>query len=442
MSQYGAYGYALHGEDYRFILAHYYESTALGTAAANRIMRVLLGVGNAAFSGVAHAQGSGQAKATALEPGVSYRAQVDPDRSLTLVPQSGPVTHLGPFRAPLTLAAGPGPLTVAGLGRYRGSLELRPAGSGTVETVNAVGLEDYVRGVVAGEMPAGWPGQALEAQAVAARTYAVTSDVGGATFDVYPDTRSQVYRGVAAETPATDAAVAATSGQVVTYGGAPAATYFFASSGGYTEDVENVWPGSTPEPWLHGVPDPYDAAGGNPYYRWRYKLATAGAQAKLGSLVKGSLVGIRVTEHGVSPRIIAANVVGTGGTTSVTGAQLEAAFGLMSTYVSFTTITSVPGPSAQLGREAAGLPAGAGAPPALSALARDLVRNAALGLHGVVFPARRGIRLRVQAHRRQGWRTVAHARVRAGGRYAVAVTGPGSYRVLFSGLPGPVVSVQ
>ena len=115
-----------------------------------------------------------------------------------------------------------------------------------------------------------------------------------------------MYGGVAAETPASDAAVAATRGQIVTYDGAPVVTYFFSSSGGHTENVENVWPGSTPEPWLRGVVDRYDGAGGDPYHRWSYELSMNAAAAKLGSWVKGKLVGIKVTKHGVSPRIITA----------------------------------------------------------------------------------------------------------------------------------------
>ena len=115
-----------------------------------------------------------------------------------------------------------------------------------MQTVNAVGLDDYVRGVVAAEMPSSWAAAALEAQAVAARTYAITTDVGGNGYDLYPDTRSQMYGGVEAETPATDAAVAATGGQIVTYDGKPAVTYFFASSGGHTESIQNVWAGATP----------------------------------------------------------------------------------------------------------------------------------------------------------------------------------------------------
>ena len=99
-------------------------------------------------------------------------------------------------------------------------------------------------------MPSSWAAAALEAQAVAARTYAITTTVDGNGYDLYSDTRSQMYGGVSAETPSTDAAVAATSGQVVTYDGKPVVTYFFASSGGHTESIQNVWAGATPEPWL------------------------------------------------------------------------------------------------------------------------------------------------------------------------------------------------
>ncbi len=117
-------------------------------------------------------------------------------------------TSLGRFASPLTVT-GAGPLTAPGTGTYRGALEFRPDGHGGVETVNAVGLDDYVRGVISEEMPASWPAQALAAQAVASRTYAVTTAVGGSGYDLYADTRSQMYGGVAAQTAATDAAVAA-----------------------------------------------------------------------------------------------------------------------------------------------------------------------------------------------------------------------------------------
>ena len=337
MSQYGAYGYALHGWTYQQILAHYYTGTTLGQTNPAQTVRVLLGSGSAAFAGATHVGNK------SLNPSLTYDVVPLANGSLKIVNQSSGKA-VGTFSAPLT-AVGPGPLSLAGLGAYRGSLEFRPNGSGGVYTVNVVGLDDYVQGVVAAEMPSTWSQQALDAQAVAARTYAITTDVSGGFFNLYPDTRSQMYRGVAAETASTNAAVAATSGQIVTYNGAPAVTYFFASSGGYTENVEDAWPGATPDPWLRGVPDPYDGAGGDPYHHWTRQMSLATAAKDLGKLVKGKLVGIKVTKTGASPRIMTANVIGTGGTVSVTGSQLEGAFGLLSTWAAFTTISSSASPT-------------------------------------------------------------------------------------------------
>src|SRR5205085_418806 len=107
---------------------------------------------------------------------------------------------------------------------YRGSMQVSSNGS-SLTAINYVRLEDYVRGVVPQEISSEWPTEALKAQAVASRTYAVATRKSGA-FDVYADTRSQVYGGVDAETFATNAAVDATTGQVVEYRGHAAVTYF------------------------------------------------------------------------------------------------------------------------------------------------------------------------------------------------------------------------
>lgn len=128
-----------------------------------------------------------------LNPSLTYDVVPLANGSLKVVNQ---LTRkaVGTFPAPLT-ATGPNPLSLAGLGAYRGSLEFRPNGSGGVYTVNVVGLDDYVQGVIAAEMPSTWSSQALDAQAVAARTYAITTDVAGSFYNLYPDTRSQMYRG-------------------------------------------------------------------------------------------------------------------------------------------------------------------------------------------------------------------------------------------------------
>ena len=399
MSQYGAYGYALHGADYQTILAHYYEGTAIGQTDPERIVRVLLGSGKASFSAATTAPGKRLAATT------TYTVSALRNGRLALRSSAG--KQVGTFAAPLTVT-GPGPLQVPGLGSYRGSLQFTPNGSGGVQTVNAVGLDDYVRGVVAEEMPASWAPAALEAQAVAARTYAITTTVNGNGYDLYDDARSQVYGGAGAETPTTDAAVAATSGQVVTYDGQPAVTYFFASSGGHTESIQDAWPGATPEPWLQGVPDPYDGAGGDPYHRWSMRMSLAVAARRLRGYVRGRFIGIRVTRHGTSPRIVEAEVVGTRGQTQISGSQLQGAFGLLSTWASFETISTA---------------------------------NPRGAVSGTVFPPRRHARVAIQLRLGGRWRTVRRAALSGSGAYRTRVR-RGRYRVLFASLAGPAVTVR
>jgi SpoIID/LytB domain protein len=199
--------------------------------------------------------------------------------------------------------------------------------------VHTIALETYVRGVVSAEVPASWPLAALEAQAVASRTYALTAHAGGSRFDVYADTRSQVYRGVAAETSRTNAAVAATAGQIITYHGQPAITYFFASSGGHTEDVQNAFPGSASEPWLLGVPDPYDQG---PLHSWTLSLSFAAVAKDLSGLCRGAFRGIEVLSRGASPRILSANILGSAGRTLVSGGELASRLGLYDAWAYFS----------------------------------------------------------------------------------------------------------
>jgi SpoIID/LytB domain protein len=199
--------------------------------------------------------------------------------------------------------------------------------------VKTLPLESYVRGVVAAEMPASWPLAALEAQAVASRTYAITADAGGSRFDVYSDTRSQMYLGKSAETAATNGAIAATAGQIVTYAGKPAITYYFASSGGHTEDVQDAFPGAAAQPWLVGVADPYDQG---PEHSWTENLSFAAAGKRLSGLVKGSFEGIEVLTRGSSPRILSAYVLGSAGRTLTSGDELAARLGLDDTWAYFS----------------------------------------------------------------------------------------------------------
>ncbi|MDX6681627.1 MAG: hypothetical protein QOG94_1666, partial [Solirubrobacteraceae bacterium] len=339
MSQYGAYGYASRGNDHAFILNHYYAGSQLGRLGGPTSVRVLLRTASrATFSGAA-----GVAGGRALDPALTYVAMRALGANVALRSASG--RDLGTYESPLRITGSGGGVQLRGRagngvsnGRYRGDLELRAGVLGGISAINAVGLEDYVRGVVSGEVPAAWPDEALRAQAVAARTYALTTSKNGAGFDQYADTRSQMYPGMSGEDPRTDAAAAATAGEIVVYDGKPIVTYYFSTSGGRTENVENSFLGAPPAPYLTSVDDPYDGA--SPRHRWTLRLTLRQADRRLGSLVKGRLRQIKVLRRGRSPRVVRAQVIGTGGRTSVTGPQLRSRLGLYDTWARFTVITS------------------------------------------------------------------------------------------------------
>jgi stage II sporulation protein D len=426
LSQYGAYGYALHGVTYDRILAHYYTGTALGTTDPAATVRVLVqATGTARFSGAA------RAATRRLSPGKTYRASRYGASQVALYGPGG--KRLGVYSAPLQVAAPKGGvLNLAGAGAYRGRLELRPDTFAGIDAINAVALEDYVAGVVSRESPSSWPIEALKAQAVAARTYAITTSKAGAGFDQYADTRSQVYGGVAAETASSNDAVTATRGQVVTYDGAPVVTYFFSTSGGRTENVENSFVGSDPKPWLKSVKDPYD--GVSPRHRWGpIRMSMTRAASTLGGLVKGRFKGIRVTRRGVSPRIVSAKVIGTGGSTRVSGATLRARFGLGDTWAYFTSIATKKKKPPPVDPGTGGTK-----PPGGAVAAGPRPRGV---LAGTVFPERVGAEVQLQVRERGHWHTVTSAVVRRGGRYSAAVGRAGTYRAIFSGDAGPAIRV-
>jgi SpoIID/LytB domain protein len=228
------------------------------------------------------------------------------------------------------------------LAHYYTGTTIGQAAAGTVvkvlvgSKVKRVPLERYVRGVIGAEVSPSWPAAVLEAQAVASRTYALTAHAGGSRFDVYSDTRSQVYNGTAAESASTNSAVAATAGQILLYGGKPAITYFFASSGGMTESVQNGFPGSEPRPWLVGVIDPFEGTAS----RWKVELPFATAARRLRGLFKGSFHGIEVVRRGTSPRILSARVLGTVAADLLSGPALAGRLGLTSTWAYFDVRTA------------------------------------------------------------------------------------------------------
>jgi stage II sporulation protein D len=438
MSQYGAKGMADHGWSYQRILRHYFRGTELGQAPPSTVVRVLLQSPRVAtFTGATHA---GTVK---LDPSAVYGARAASGGKVALLSARG--KPIATFRAPLRVTnADDRPITLRGTagngvtdGAYRGWLELRPGALGEVLAINAVGLEQYLAGVVPNESPASWPLAALQAQAVAARSYAITTSRSGEHgWDQYPDTRSQVYRGVRSEHPATNRAVASTAGQVVTYDGEPITAYFFSTSGGQTENVENVWQGATPRPYLTSVRDPYDHV--SPYHRWKPIVKTrAQVESILSGLVKGRFQRIEIKQTGRSPRIVRADVVGTRGRTSVTGATLQQRFGLRDTWITFNAlVTELEAPPADdaPGADAETVAGGASPVARRAWLQRPRVV-------GELHPGDPGARVTLQrwSARRGRWEAVGWTRLGATGRYEIALPGAGRYRVRVDGLIGPVV---
>lgn len=320
LSQYGAFGFAERGRSYRQIVDHYYVHTRLGRETGS--VRVLLGSGEGSvrFTGAVRACGK------RLERRRDYTFGVESGEVL-LRGQGG--DRVANCRSEGKASAG---IRITGLGSYRGSLVARATG-GNLLVINQLGSEDYVRGVVANEVPSSWPAAALQAQAVVARSYGLATGQSG-PFDHYADTRSQVYGGRASETKATNRAVSKTAKQIVTYRGEPAITYYFSTSGGQTENSEFGFAGGNAVPYLKSVDDPFDDA--SPVHDWTERYSDDELESKLGGLVDGKLKRIEVLKTGKSPRIVSARVIGSSGSSTVTGDTLRSRLGLRSTWARFT----------------------------------------------------------------------------------------------------------
>jgi stage II sporulation protein D len=250
-----------------------------------------------------------------------------------------------------------------------------------------------------------------------------------------------MYRGVAAEVASTESAVAATHGEVVTYGGKPVVTYFFSTSGGRTENVENSFIGSPAHPWLRSVRDPYDTV--SPLHRWGpITMTLAAAGRKLRGDVKGSFRGIDVTKRGASPRVVYADVVGSGGRTRVTGPQLRAKFGLDDTWATFNVITAsgkAKNPPSTTGTSGGSATGGVSPPGGQARAAWVSRRGVVAGRVGWVHRATHVTLQRLGQGAR--WVTIARRRTDARGRYSFGLLAAGAYRVAWHGDVGPVVSV-
>ena len=442
MSQYGALGFAKQGKEHGEILRHYYSGTQIGRLQGGGEVRVLLKTASRIVFSSAHRLAGGRR----FDSGRTYVAVRGLSGSIVLRSSGG--RKLGTYASPLVIEGASGGLRVHGRsgnaaedGRYRGNLEVRASKLGGVSAINAIDIDNYIRGVVAGEMPSSWPQEALRAQAVAARTYALATSKSGDGFDQYADTRSQVYNGISGETDATDAAVAATKGEVVSYRGKPVVTYFFSTSGGRTENIENVFIGAKPEPYLTSVDDPHDDV--SPRHKWVRRMSLRTAERRLGSLVKGSLKQIRVLQRGKSPRVVRAQIVGTRGRTSVSGPTLRSELGLYDTWARFTVITA----SATRGdgntpRAAGPEPAAPGSGGAVASARAATATDSVATLKGRVAPAPAGSWVTVQRWNGKRWVARFDVPVFAGGRYTAPLRARGLYRVRFAGESGPRVRVR
>jgi stage II sporulation protein D len=381
MSQWGANGFARRGTSYDRILTHYYRGTTIERAPVTKV-RVLLAAGKRQLTIASAApfrvrEASGKIRrlpAGEYAFGVGLRVKTKGVKRRVAL--EWPVAFL-PGEEPLRLGK-----------RYRGTIQVDLSG-GRLRAINVVGLEQYLYGVVPSEVPDDWPAEVLKAQAVAARTYALATRKIGGAFDLFPDVRSQVYRGIDEEEASTNESVDETAGDVLMYRGRLATTYFFSTSGGRTASVADVWPGSNPVPYLVSVADPYDSI--SPHHVWGPIVVPA---AKLQKVLKapGRLADVRTTLN-ASARVATVIGVGSLGETSIRSADLRRALGLRSTWFRVGVLALTP-PAAPIAFGAAGK-----------------LTGTARGVGKAVLEQRVGA----------GWSPVAPVQPQANGSFAVTV---------------------
>lgn len=343
LSQYGAQGAALAGLNAAQILAFYYPGTTAQTVSG----RVSVGITNP--SGVTQVESRpGLVARTVARPGASYTLasirphaqrwrllttptgaeldyQISPTRPWRVAKRASGDLEFFAGGAPITLDLPSGPVA------YRGTLR-QTAG----QTVNLLAVDSYVRGVVAREMPSGWSAAALQSQAVAARSYVayVKAHPTGKPYQICDTTSCQVYGGVAAETAATNAAVAATAGQVLAYDGTPAVTQYSSSDGG--------WTAAGTVPYQVAQADPYDGWAGNAQHTWTTSVTTAAIATAWPAIGAPSSVDV-LTRDGNGDwggRVLSVQITGATGSVTVSGAAFRAALGLKSDWFTIAAATA------------------------------------------------------------------------------------------------------
>ena len=396
LSQWGAEGAARAGWSYKRILGHYYPHTRIEVVRP-RPVRVLLAEDRAKVA-------IGSARPFLLVDARGRRVHV---KARTL--RFGPRLQLGgrPLAPPVRVVAGAAPLALDGTG-YRGELALKVR-DGRLLVVNTVPLDRYLRGVVPYEMPVGWHAAAYEAQAVVARSYALATLNPGADFDLYADTRSQVYGGIPAERRETSLALGATANRVLTYRGRVIVAYYSSSSGGRTAAVQTAFAGQDPEPYLVPVADPFDAI--SPYHRWQVVLRPRGLSKRFHWDVRD----LRVERDGAG-RVTRVLLVGPRRTRAIPAVRFRRALGLRSTFFSLRVLSLQAPPRATYGQ-----------PLALG----GFLRNA----RGVVLQERVA---------GGGWRDVRRVRAGSDGRFRALLRPRATavYRLAVDGRAGDPVEVR
>lgn len=326
LAQYGALGMAQAGIGWQQILGSFYSGTSLAQAPDQTMRVYLTGAGStitALAAGVLEDASGG--KLAAVTAGTVLALRVNPDHTVQATWSGGSV-KAAPLRLVPTGAAAPG-FQVSGSNlRYRG--EAWADGGSGLKVINHVAIEDYLLGL--GEVPSSWPFNAIAAQVVAARTYALDHIGSTGVFDVYDTTQSQVYNGFNREAATQTQAVAATRGVAVFYQGQLISAVYSSSDGGHSQCASAEW-GSTDNPcsppYLRGVIDNYDVSPLHTWYTPPHRWSEI--QGYLASIYDpaqcGTLTGLDLHDRDASDRLNHVIMVGSKKTCSATpGAFIRA----------------------------------------------------------------------------------------------------------------------
>lgn len=313
---------------------------------------------------------------------------------------------------------------------YRGALRLVKA-SGGFTVVNVIDIESYLKGVLKMEVNPGWPMEALKAQAVVARTYALRNrgKHGSSGFDLCSGPHCQVYRGVNAEDPRLSKAVDLTKGQVLQCRGTLAVTPYHSDSGGHTADVSDVWSGSYP--YLRGVAEPFDYE--SPYSFWKVEIPLGQIQntlAKKGWGV-GTLTGVSVHSTDQAGRVVMVRVTGSAGQRLIKASHFRLAIGgsrLRSTNFSIGTQNVGDGRGASVPASVAGDSdvLNVSDEALLTKLTREGVFTADELMDMLMYPDKRAAYLRKALRRQSGCQETTSAS-------SAGATSSGSGMIVFSG---------